>query len=74
MVTIGLSTKKIRRYLHQFLLWWVKTIDAWTYQELTIWFISMCWDIYPAAHAAALLQRYFSKLRKPLSWHPNIAA
>lgn len=62
MVAIGLSAKKIRSYLHHFLLWWVRTIESWTYQELVIWFIEACRDICPAAHAAGVLQRYFKKL------------
>jgi hypothetical protein len=63
MVTIGLSTKLIRRYPHQYLLWWTKTSGTWLYQELISWFVESCWDINPAAHAAGLLQRYFNKLR-----------
>jgi hypothetical protein len=67
MVTIGLSTKLIRRYLHQFLLWWTKTSGTWQYQELISWFVESCWDINPAAHAAGLLQRYFNKLYAEMS-------
>ncbi|MBX3710214.1 MAG: hypothetical protein KIT56_08705 [Gammaproteobacteria bacterium] len=74
MVTIGLSTKRIRRYLQQFLLWWVKTIDSWTYQELVMWFVEACWDIYPVAHAAALLQGYFNRLDMSICLGANIAA
>lgn len=74
MVTIGLSTKQIRSYLHQFLLWWAKTIDAWTYQELVIWFVEACYDIYPIAHAAAVWQSYFNKLGMPIFLGANIAA
>jgi hypothetical protein len=62
MVTIGISTNRIRRYLHKFLLWWAKTSGTWTYHELIDWFIKSCWDINPAAHAAGLLKRYFTKL------------
>lgn len=62
MVTIGLSTKRIRRYLHQFLLWWGKTSETWQYQELIGWFVQSCWDLMPAAYAAGLLQRYITKL------------
>ena len=59
---IALSTKLIRRYLHQFLLWWTKTsAGTWAYQELISWFVESCWDITPAAHAAGLLQRYLNK-------------
>lgn len=62
MVTIGFSTKHIRRYLDQFIRWWAKTIDSWTYQKLVIWFVEACWDIQPSAHAVAFLQRHFIKL------------
>jgi hypothetical protein len=59
MVAIGFSAKQIRRYLHQFLLWWTKTSGTWKYHELIAWFIESCWDINPvAAFAAGLLQRY----------------
>lgn len=55
MVTIGISTKLIRCYLHQFLLWWTKTsAETWQYQELISWFVESCWDITPAAYAAGL--------------------
>lgn len=74
MVTIGLSTKQIRRYLHQFLLWWVKTIESWTYQELVIWFVEACRDSCPVAHAMALLQSYFKKLDTSFFCRANIAA
>ncbi|MBX3710312.1 MAG: hypothetical protein KF702_11340 [Gammaproteobacteria bacterium] len=74
MVAIGLSTKQTRRYLHQFLLWWVKTIESWTYQELIIWFVEACWDIYPVAHAGALLHGYFNKLGMSISQRAHIAA
>lgn len=74
MVSIGLSTKRIRRYLHQFLLWWVKTIESWTYQELVIWFVEACRDIYPVAHAGALLYGYFNKLGMLISRLAHTAA
>lgn len=74
MVTIGLSTKLIRRYLHQFLLWWVKTIDSWTYQELVVWFVEACRDICPAAHAAGVLQRYFKESGVTMRLGAQIAA
>lgn len=67
MVTIGLSTNRIRRYLHQFLLWWAKTSGTWQYHELINWFVESCWDINPAAYAAGLLQRQFKKLHTELS-------
>ena len=62
MVTIGLSANRIRRYLHQFLLWWTKTSGTWAYHELIDWFVKSCWDMNPAAYAAGLLRRYFNKL------------
>ena len=67
MVTIGLSTKLIRRYLHQYLLWWTKTSGTWLYQDLISWFVESCWDINPAAHAAGLLRCYFNKLHTETS-------
>jgi len=45
-----------------FLLWWVNTTDSWTYQELVVWFVKVCRDICPAAHAAGVLKRYFKDL------------
>jgi hypothetical protein len=62
MVIDGLSAKRIRRYLHHFLLWWVITIDSWTYKKLVIWFIETCRDICPAAYAAGLLRSYSKEL------------
>jgi len=61
MVIDGLSAKRTRRYLHHFLLWWVKTIEPWTYQGLANGFIEASWDIKPAAFAAGLIQRYLTK-------------
>jgi hypothetical protein len=55
MVTIGISTKRIRRYLHHFLLWWANTTKIWNYEELITWFCEACFDICPAAMAAGLL-------------------
>lgn len=55
MVTIGISTNRIRRYLHKFLLWWANTTKIWNYEELIAWFCEACFDICPAAMAAGLL-------------------
>jgi hypothetical protein len=74
MVTIGISTNRIRRYLHHFLLWWTKNSDTWQYQELISWFVESCWDINPAAYAAGLLQRYFIKLHAETSVVVRLAA
>jgi hypothetical protein len=55
MVTIGISTKRIRRYLHHFLLWWANTTNIWNYEELIAWFCEASFDICPAVLAAGLL-------------------
>jgi len=58
MVTIGISTKRIRRYLHHFLLWWTNTTKIWNYEELITWFCEAYFDICPAAMAAGLLLQH----------------
>ncbi len=57
MVTDGVSPQKIRRYLHLWASWWVRTTESWQYQELLEWFLNVCWDFDPAAYAAGLLHR-----------------
>ena len=57
MVNDGVSPQKIRRYLHLWASWWVRTTESWQYQELLEWFLNVCWDFDPAAYAAGLLQR-----------------
>ena len=58
MVADGLSAQRIKRYLHRWTLWWVRTSDRWQYEERLEWFLRVvCWDEDPAAFAASLLQR-----------------
>ena len=57
IVNSGVSLRKIRRYLHHFVIWWVKTVEIWHYEELLHSFIDTCWEINPAAIAAGLLQK-----------------
>lgn len=56
MVALGVSTRRIRNYLHCYFLWWVNT-TTWNYEYLIKQFIAMCWNIIPAAYAAGLLIR-----------------
>jgi hypothetical protein len=65
MVTIGLSAKRIRRYLHYFLLWWANTTKIWNYEVLITWFCEACFDISPAAMAAGLLLQRIKESRNP---------
>jgi len=57
MVKDGISTQKISRYLHRFVLWWVTTSIIWTYEELLDAFIQSCWEFPPAKIAYGLLLR-----------------
>jgi hypothetical protein len=61
MVSDGVSPQKIRRYLHQWAIWWVRTSEHWQYQELLKWFLNLCWDFSPAAYAAGLLHHAIKK-------------
>jgi hypothetical protein len=63
MVADGMSSRKIRNYLHRFCTWWVKTSTVWQYNEILWWFIKTCWDVGPAAYAAGLLAHYLTKSR-----------
>ena len=57
MVNSGVSPRRIRRYLHRWVLWWVSALQRWQHQELLEWFLDVCWDIVPAAYAAGLIQQ-----------------
>lgn len=61
MVKDGVSPKRIRRYLHLWGAWWVRTSESWQYQELFEWFLNVCWDRNPAAYAAGLLHQAIKK-------------
>lgn len=56
MVKDGISAQKISRYLHRFVLWWVKTSIIWTYEELLDAFIQSCWENQLAKFAYSLLR------------------
>lgn len=55
MVNDGISTQKISRYLHRFVLWWVKASQIWTYEELVDAFIQSCFEPLIAKPAYSLL-------------------
>lgn len=61
MVKDGVSPKRIRRYLHLWACWWVRTTESWGYQELFEWFLNVCWDFKPATYAAGLHHRAYVK-------------
>ena len=65
MVLTGFSTRRIRSYLHHFVLWWVNTTKIWNYEEIIKWFYDACFDMTPAAHAAGLMLR---RIRESHSW------
>ena len=54
MVIDEVSPRRIRRYLHHWTTWWVRTTKTWQYQELLEWFLQVCWDFKPATYAAGL--------------------
>ncbi len=61
MVIDGISFRRIRRYLHQWAVWWVKTTENWYYSELLLWFLQVCWDPTVADYAAGLLYQSIKK-------------
>ena len=65
MVHFGLSTRRIRGYLHRFVLWWVNTTRIWNYEALISWFCDACFEIEPAAFATGLLLK---RIRESRSW------
>ncbi len=59
MVLDGFSARRIRSYLHRWVIWWLRTADNWKYDELLNWLIRSCWDNNPAVLiAAGLLEQY----------------
>lgn len=56
MVNSGFSTRRIKRYLHRWCAWWVRTESKWQYQELLVWFIETAWDNAPKNIALAMLK------------------
>ena len=57
MVNSGVSLRRIRSYLHHFVIWWSKIVETWRYEKLLEWFVCTCFEIEPAAIAAGLLQK-----------------
>jgi hypothetical protein len=68
MVLTGFSTRRIRSYLHRFVLWWANTTRTWNYEELIQWFCDACFDITPAAFATGLLFRRIRELHSPIAY------
>jgi len=62
MIDSGTSTRRIRRYLHDWLRWWANSSNTWKYHELLAWFLETCWSISPVGFAIELMQRHFSRL------------
>ena len=56
MVKDGVSHRKISRYLHRFVTWWVTTSIIWTHEEMLDSFIRSCWDPTLAKMAYGLLR------------------
>ncbi len=72
MVIDGMSSQRIRSYLHRWATW-VRTSEHWEYQELLEWFLNRCWDFKPAAYAAGLLHQHLKKSRN-LTSAPGLSA
>jgi hypothetical protein len=53
MVIDGTSSRRIRNYLHRWVMWWTTTSTTWQYQELLQRFIDVCWDSTAATYATA---------------------
>jgi hypothetical protein len=52
-----------RNYLHHFVIWWVRTSEIWTYEDLLDLFIRSCWEPSHAQIAYGLLRRRPTLLR-----------
>ena len=66
MVITGFSTRRIRSYLHRFVLWWVNSTKLWNYEELIKWFADASFDINPKAYALGLLIRRIRESHSPI--------
>ena len=64
MVEDGGSPRKIKDYLHRWVMWWVRTTDNWHYHELLEWYLNGCWDFELAAYALGLLSHAKFKITK----------
>ena len=58
MVITGFSARQIKRYLHQWIRWWVRTSESWRYQDVILWFLQVCRDTTVANYATDLLQQH----------------
>src|SRR5271168_4832646 len=54
MVIDGTSSRRIRNYLHRWVMWWTTTSTTWHYQEFLQCFIDVCWHEPATAYATAL--------------------
>ena len=68
MVADGISFRKIRRYLHRYVLWWANTTKIWNYEEIIRWFCAACFDVTPAAYAARLLLKQLKESHSPIAY------
>jgi hypothetical protein len=62
MVIDGTSSRRIRNYLHRWVMWWTKTSTTWEYQELLQHFIDAYWHGQATAYAIALSGHHFKTL------------
>jgi RNA-directed DNA polymerase len=62
MVIDEVSPRRIRNYLHRWVMWWAMTSNTWQYQQLLQWFIDVCWHKLVAAYATALQQLHVKEL------------
>ena len=63
MVIDGISSRRIRNYLHRWVIWWrATTSESWHYLEILKWFVETCWDKTAATYATVLAQSFFNKL------------
>jgi hypothetical protein len=70
MVLDGFSTRRIRNYLHRWVIWWLRTADSWKYGDLVNWFIRSCWQNNPATLVAAeLLEQHKLKTQFLVLYH-----
>ena len=62
MVIDGFSIRRIRNYLHRWVMWWTTTSTTWQYQELLQRFIDVCWHEQATAYAVALSSHHLKEL------------
>ncbi|HAT6367267.1 TPA: hypothetical protein F7068_06495 [Legionella pneumophila] len=62
MVIDGISSCRIRNYLHRWTMWWTNTSTTWQYQELLQHFINVSWHGQVTGYATALSCRHQLRL------------